>query len=212
MVDDRAICASGRVVGRDQHEVQQIVDPQLSVGPEVGVARSAHRERLDQDHFAGEIDLVVEGDERRHDLGDAGDGTCRVGVLFPEHLLGDRVVDDGGGRADVGHHRARLVHAVQRVGQFAHLTRVPCGLEPGGARPARGRVTRALRRARARRLPSGCLLRGHHFGGGGPRLRRGRLRLGRRAFASRLRRGTGTKKCAETTARVTIAVVRIRNR
>ena len=71
----------------------------------------------------------------------------RLRVLFPEHLVGVRVVDDGRGGAQVGHQIAARVHLVARHDGVGHLAR-----RRDGARARRAGLARAIG-GRYRRLP-----------------------------------------------------------
>ena len=74
----------------------------LEIGGRGGVDVAA----LDRDLLV-QVGVVLEVDERGHHLGDAGDRTLVLGVLFVEDLAGDRVENDGGGSADVGNESGR---------------------------------------------------------------------------------------------------------
>ena len=70
-----------------------------------------------------EVGIVLEEHRRRHHLGDAGDRPLILRVLFPEHLVGFGVVDDGGGGAKIRHEVAARVDLVARDRGVGHLAR-----------------------------------------------------------------------------------------
>ena len=96
-----------------------------------------------------EVGVVLEEHGRGHHLGDAGDRALALRVLFPEHLLGVGVVDDGGGGAHVGHQVAARVDLVARQHRVGHLARHRDG---AGARQLRLARLRARGRIGALRL------------------------------------------------------------
>ena len=108
--------AGGGVVGGDQREVQDVVQRDAVVGAEIGGRGGVDVAALDGD-FLREVGVVFEEDQRGHHLGDAGDRALVLRVLFPEHLAGLGIEDDGGGGADIRDQRAGRV-----------------GLEPGAHR------------------------------------------------------------------------------
>ena len=103
------------------------------IGAQIGRRRGAHVAALDTDGL-GEVERVLEEHDRGHHLGDAGDRTRVLRVLFPQHLLRHRVVDDGGFGAD-------------RAGPAIH--RRSCGRAASAA--SRNSRARWAARARARR-------------------------------------------------------------
>ena len=125
--------AGGGVVGRDERQVQDVVERDSLVRSEIGRRRGVDVAALDGD-FPREIRLALEEHERGHDLGDARDRALVLRVLFPEHLAGLRVEDDRRRGADIRHERAGrrvgLVSRGHRLLQDADARQLPC---PGGS-------------------------------------------------------------------------------
>ena len=119
------------VVGRDQREVQDVVERDAVVGPEIGRRGRVDVAALDGD-LLREVGIVFEEDHRGHHLGDAGDRALVLRVLFPEHLAGLGIENDGGGGADIRDQGAG------RVGLEPGRHRLLERLEPGACSRARG--------------------------------------------------------------------------
>ena len=92
--------AGGRVVGRDEQQVQQVVGRDLVVRVQVRRRRLEDVAARDGDRLR-EVGVVLEEHRRGHHLGDAGDRALALRVLFPEDLVGFGVVDDRGGGAKI---------------------------------------------------------------------------------------------------------------
>jgi hypothetical protein len=105
----------------------------------------------------GEVERVLEEHDRGHHLGDAGDRARVLRVLFPQHLLGDRVVDDGGFGADARHRRSVGGGAEQRRRGFAD-TRGPAARR-GRAPSGRGGHATTRRAGAADAAPVRCARR-----------------------------------------------------
>ena len=114
--------AGRRVVGSDQQQVQQVVRRHLIAGAQVGRRGAIDVASL---HGDGHVErrARLEEHQRGHDLGDAGDRALFLRVRLPEHLLGLRVVDDGGGGANVRHFLSGVVDGEARRLDFAKVTR-----------------------------------------------------------------------------------------
>ena len=123
--------AGGGVVRRDQREVQDVVQRDPVVRAEIGGRRRVDVAALDGD-LLREVGTVLEEHQRRHHLGDAGDRALVLRVLFPEHLTGLGIENDGGGSADIGDQRAGCVGLEPGTHRF--LERLEPGLfaGPGG--------------------------------------------------------------------------------
>ena len=132
--------AGRRVVRRNQQQVQQVRQAHAIVGAQVG-RRGAQRVRAHNLDFLVQVGRGLEEHDRGHHLRDAGDRALVLGILFVEHLAGRRVVDDGGGGPDFGHHVAGFVGAISRG------LRLGQGPAPTFARAARMRAARARARA-----------------------------------------------------------------
>ena len=81
--------AGGGVVGRNQRQVQHVAELEPVVGLEVGRGGGIDVAAFDGDGLV-EVRIVLEEDDGRHHLGDAGDRALVLRVLLPEHLAGWR--------------------------------------------------------------------------------------------------------------------------
>ena len=145
------------VVGGDQREVQHVVERDALVGAEIGRRCRVDVAPLDGD-FPRQVRVVFEEDQRGHHLRDAGDRSLVLRVLFPEHLAGFRIENDGGRGADIRDQGA--VRVGLEPGAHRLLERREPGLLPGAGRRAsagepcfacaggRGGVGRLARRCR----------------------------------------------------------------
>ncbi len=121
--------AGGRVVGRDERQVQEIVERHLVVRAQIRVAGTEDVAPVDR-HDTREIRVTLEEHGRRHHLGDAGNRPLVLRVLLPEHLAVVRVVDDGGRGANIRNHRPLVVQLVPGLLRFE-----PLGARAGGFGP-----------------------------------------------------------------------------
>ena len=90
------------------------------------------------DDFTRQVRVALEEHRRGHHLRDAGDRALVLRVLFPEHLVGLRVVDDRGRGPDIRDHRPAIVDLVARRLRFEPQRTGPCRACFGVARRPSG--------------------------------------------------------------------------
>ena len=107
-----------RVVRCDQGKMQKAVERYPLVAPQVGGRRPPNIGASNHD-VVRQVRFLIEQDERRHHLRDAGDRALLQAVRLPENLVRPRVVEHAGRGADAWRGKIRGVEVRRRRGSSA---------------------------------------------------------------------------------------------
>ena len=123
--------ARGDVVRRHQRQMQEVVQRHHLAAAKIRGRRAPDVAPGDHD-VAIQVRTRIEEHERRHHLGDAGDGPLLEAVRLPQDLVGRRVVDHRGAGADA---RLPQVGDVEPPGRIDNRVRRRRRRGNGGSRP-----------------------------------------------------------------------------